>query len=130
MKLLITLVILLAIYFLVKGITGEYKEKQAKEQAAEAGVPADGLTGLPPQFEPSLQQAEAAGPAALKAWLTRYSSYVEDPKLAAIQLDYVGMIGRSDPAEAKRIFKAVKARTPKTSLIYPRIQKLDATFGR
>lgn len=130
MKALITLVILVAAYLLVKGIMGEYQAKQKKEHAAEQGIPADGLTGLPANFEPSLATAEAQGPAALKVWLARYSSYIQDPKLAAIQLDYVVMVGRTDPAEAKRVFHAVKARIPKTSPVYPRVQKLDSTFGR
>ena len=130
MKALITLVILVAAYLLVKGIMGEYQAKQNKEKAAEQGIPADGLTGLPPNFEPSLATAEAQGSGALKVWLPRYSAYVLDPKLAAIQLDYVVMVGRTDPAEAKRVFQAVKARVPKTSPIYSRVQKLDATFGR
>jgi hypothetical protein len=130
MKALITLVILVAIYLFVKGIMGEYQAKQKKEQATEQGIPSDGLAGLPSNFEPSLQAAEAQGAPALKAWLTRYSSYVQDPKLASIQLDYVVMVGRTDPAEAKRVFHAVKGRTPKTSPIYARVQKLDSTFGR
>jgi|SRR3954451_21128933 hypothetical protein len=130
MKILIILVILIAAYFLFNGFKSEYQAKQKKEQAAEQGVPADGLTGMSPNFEPSLQTAESQGPAALKVWLTRYSSYVQDPKLASIQLDYVVMAGRTDPAEAKRVFQAVKARTPKTSPVYSRVQKLDSTFGR
>src|SRR5436190_20490463 len=113
MKALIVLVILIGAYLLVKGITGEYQAKQKKEQAAEKGIPADGLTGMSADFEPSLATAESQGAAALKTWLTRYSSYIQDPKLAAIQLDYVVMVGRTDPAEAKRVFQAVKARTPK-----------------
>jgi len=129
MKALITLAILVAIYMLGKSILGEYHAKQKQEQAVEQGAPADGLTGMQASFEPSLQQAQSQGAPALKAWLTRYSSYVQDPKLGSIQLDYAVLVGRSDPAEAKRVFQAVKARTPKTSPLYPRIQKLNSTFG-
>jgi hypothetical protein len=129
MKALITVVIIAVIYFLGKSFVGAYQAKQKKEQAIEAGVPSDGLTGMPANFQPSLDEAQAQGPAALKAWLTRYSSYIQDPKLASIQLDYVVLVGRTNPSEAKRVFKAVKTRTPKTSPVYPRIQKLNSTFG-
>lgn len=129
MKALITLAILVAVYLLGKSILGEYKAKEKKEQAIEQGLPADGLTGMPANFAPSLQEAQSQGPAALKAWLTRYSSYIQDPKLGSIQLDYAVLVGRSDPAEARRVFRGVKARTPKTSPLYPRVQKLNSTFG-
>lgn len=133
MKALITIAIFLGLYFLGKSIFGEYKNKEAKEQKAEAvakgEITSDGLSGMPPQFEPSYLQAKSQGAAALKAWLERYHSYIQDPKLASIQLDYVVLVGRSNPAEAKRIFAAVKARTPKTSPIYNRVHQLNATFG-
>ncbi len=132
MKALITLVLIVGIYLFGKSIFEQYKAKQKKEEAAARSVdlPADGLEGMPKNFEPSLQAAQAQGAAALKQWLQRYAQNIQDPKLAAIQLDYVVLVSRSDPAEAKRVFLAVKQRVPKGSPVYERVKRLDATYGQ
>ena len=132
MKALITLVLILAVYLFGKSIMEQYKAKQQKEEAAAKAAqgPADGLDGMPSNFEPSLQAAQAQGAPALKAWLERYAPYIQDPKLAAIQLDYVVLVSRSDPAEAKRIFQAVKQRVPKNSPVYQRVKRLESTYGQ
>jgi hypothetical protein len=132
MKALITLALIVGVYLFGKAIFDQYKAKQQKEEAAAKGVyvPADGLEGMPANFEASLQAAQAQGAPALKAWLERYASHIQDPKLAAIQLDYVVLLSRSDPAEAKRIFLAVKQRVPKNSPVYERVKRLDVTYGR
>ena len=131
MKALITLALIVGIYLLGKSIFDQYKAKQQKEEEAAKGIhrPADGLEGMPAHFEPSLQAAQAQGAQALKAWLERYASHIQDPKLAAIQLDYIVLLSRSDPAEARRIFQAVKQRVPKSSPLYERVKRLDATYG-
>jgi hypothetical protein len=131
MKALITLALIVGVYLFGKSIFDQYKAKQQKEETAAKGAsgPADGLAGMPSNFEPSLQAAQAQGAQALKTWLGRYAQYIQDPKLAAIQLDYVVLLSRSDPAEAKRIFQAVKQRVPKDSPIYSRVKRLDATYG-
>jgi hypothetical protein len=133
MKALITIAILVGAWFLLNGIYSEYKAKEAadkkKQEQAEVIATSDGLTGMNPQWEPSLQQAQAQGAATLKAWLERYGPHVQDPKLAAIQLDYVGLLSRQNPAEAKRIFRLVKSRVPPNSPVYPRVKKLEATYG-
>src|SRR5687767_7748897 len=98
MKALITLAIIFGIYFFGKSIYQQAKVKQAKEEAAAKGTPvgpADGIEGMPPQFEASLQAATAQGAPALKAWIDRYRSHIRDPKLAAIELDYVVLVSRS-----------------------------------
>jgi len=132
MKALITLALIVGVYLFGKAIFDQYKVKQAKEEAAAKAVdlPADGLAGMPKSFEPSLLAAQAQGAPALKHWLERYAQQIEDPKLAAIQLDYVVLLSRSDPAEAKRIFLAVKQRVPKNSPVYERVKRLDATYGQ
>ena len=133
MKALITLAILLGIYLLGKTIYQKAKVKQAQEEAAAKGEPAgpaDGLAGMPRQFEASLQTATAQGAPALKAWLDRYRSYIHDPKLAAIELDYVVLVSRSNPKEAQRVFQSVRARVPPDSPIYDRVKRLDATYGK
>lgn len=133
MKAIITLVLLLGIYLFGKSIYQQAKVKQAKEEAAAKGEPAgpaDGLTGMPPQFEASLQAATAQGAPALKAWIDRYRSHLRDPKLAAIELDYVVLVSRSNPNEAKRAFQAVRARVPASSPIYDRVKRLEPTYGK
>jgi hypothetical protein len=132
MKALITIVLLAGIYLFGKAIFDQYKAKEAQEAAAAkaANGPPDGLEGMPANFQPSLDAAQAQGAPALKSWLERYASYVHDPKLAAIQLDYVVLVSRSDPGEAKRVFQAVKARVPKDSPVYDRVKRLESTYGQ
>ena len=132
MKALITLALIAGLYLFGKAIFDQYKAKQQKEEAAAKAAtgPVGGLEGMPSNFEPSLQAAQAQGATALKAWLDRYSSYVHDPRLAAIQLDYVVLVSRSNPAEAKRVFQHVKQRVPKSSPVYERVKRLDTTYGQ
>lgn len=133
MKILITLVLVFAVYWVGKSIYGEYKSKEKREQAAErleeSGLGADGLAGMPREYETSLQTAHSKGPAALKAWLDRFRPYIRDPKLADIELNYAMLLARQNPAEAKRVYLAVKRRTPKSSPVYPKVKRLEATFG-
>ena len=90
------------------------------------------LGGIPSQnsaaLEASLAKAQAGGPAALREWIKACRKLVDDPRLAWIQLDYVVMLGRTDPAEAKKIFAEVKERIAPTSPIYPRIKQLERTY--
>jgi hypothetical protein len=131
MKALITLLLIAGVYFFGKAIFDQYKAKEQKEEAAAKAAtgPADGIEGMPAKFQPSLDEAQAQGAPALKAWLERYASYIQDPKLAAIQLDYVVLVSRSDPAEGKRVFQAVRARVPKGSPVYERVKRLESTYG-
>src|SRR4051812_22864476 len=122
MKALITAVIIAAVYYFGRGIYREYQSKQAAEdRAAGRGAPAPpptgdaALPGLPDKFAPSLEAAQKQGAPALKAWLDRYAQYVQDPRLAAIQLDYVVLASRDNPREAKKLFEEVKARIPANS---------------
>jgi hypothetical protein len=133
MKALVTLVMILGIYLLGKSIYKEAKVKQAKEETAAKGTPAgpaDGLEGMPPQFEGPYQAALAQGAPAVKAWIDRYRPYIRDPKLASIELDYVVLVSRSNPQEAQRVFQSVKARVAPNSPVYQRVRKLEPTYGR
>ena len=133
MKALITIAILAVLYFFGKTVYQQAKVKQAKEEASQRGDPvgpADGLTGMPPNFQSSLDAAMAQGAPALKAWIDRYRPHIRDPKLAAIELDYVVLVSRSNPSEGKRVFQAVKARVPSNSPVYERVKRLDPTYGR
>jgi hypothetical protein len=53
---------------------------------------------------------------------------VSDPRLAAIELDYIVLIGSTNPQEARRLFTAVKQRTPPNSPIYERVKRLEKTY--
>ena len=128
MKALITLVIILGLYLLGKSISNEYKAKQLKENPAAAPTVAV-IDGVPPHLETSLQNSQARGAPALKTWLQHNRKYCRDPRLAEIELDYVVLVSRSNPAEAKQVFQSVKKRTPKNSPVYNRVQKLNATYG-
>jgi len=135
MKALITIVIIAALYYFGRGIYREYQQKQAAEDRAAGRrappPPATGdaaLPGLPDNFAPSLDAAQSQGASALKAWLDRYGRFVQDPRLAAIQLDYVVLVSRDDPREAKRVFQEVKARIPANSPLAGRIKRLANTY--
>lgn len=131
MKALITLALIVGLYLLGKSIHDQYKAKRAQEALAAnpPSGPADGLAGMPPEYEPSLQAAQAQGAAALKQWLDRFRPYLRDPKLAAIELDYVVLVSRSNPTEAKRAFQSVQRRIPPSSPLAERVKRLQATYG-
>jgi len=135
MKALITIVIVATLYYFGRGIYREYQSKQAAEdRAAGRGAPPPpptgdaALPGLPDNFAPSLDAAQKQGATALKAWLDRYGSFVHDPRLAAIQLDYVVLVSRDNPREAKRVFEEVKARLPANSPLAERVKRLAKTY--
>ena len=132
MKIVISILIIAGVAF------GGYKlweywdttnENEGKSTTVQPISPGQ-LKGLPEKLEASLQQAQKGGPKAMKAWLekTKPSGMVLDPRLAAIELDYVLMITKDDPVEAKRIFHEVKDRTPNDSPLYPRIKALEKTY--
>ena len=129
MKALITLVLILGLYLLGKAVFEKFQADQQKSNPQQE-IKAKVLEGLPPQFEPSLEAAQAQGAPALRDWLRKYGQYASDPRLADIQLDYVVLVSRSDPVEARQLFRAVKHRTPKTSPVYNRIERLDPTYGK
>jgi len=106
---------------------GVRDEKVAAEKAKTAAGPQE-LEGLPPQLETSLQAAERAGAVGLKNWLQTYGRMVRDPRRASIELDYCVIVARDNPAEAKRVFAAVKERTLNSSPVYPRIKQLERTY--
>lgn len=87
-----------------------------------------GMPSLPPSLEASLQEAKRQSPAALKLWIEKHRPYVQDPRLADVELDYVVLIGARNYVEAKKIFHAVKQRTPTNSPVYPRIRQLEKNY--
>jgi hypothetical protein len=100
----------------------------AEKEAAAKVVDGNSLPGLPYELQDSLQAAEKNGAASLGSWLKLYGSRVQDPKKAWVELDYVVMITRDNPKEAKRIFGEVKDRIPANSPVRQRIQGMEKTY--
>jgi hypothetical protein len=98
------------------------------KQAAAAQANLNNLPGLPDGWDQSLQTAEDGGAATLGKWLKTYGPSVHDPRKAWIELDYVVMISRDNPQEAKRIFSDVHDRTPPNSPVWPRIHDMEKSF--
>ena len=127
-----TILIILVVVWGVSNLVGFYnKTKDSTEGAPRSQVvapAADPLPPLPPALESSLAQARAGGVDGLKEWLAANQSVLRDPRRAAIELDYAQLLVRSDPAGARRIYQAVKARTGADSPVYDRVQKLGKLF--
>lgn len=104
------------------------KEEETKKKEAAAVVNPAYLPGMPSQLDQSYQQVSQQGTAALRNWLKTYDSVLQDPRKAWIELDLCVSLTREDPSEARRIFKAVKDRTPPGSPVQPRIKQLEKTY--
>jgi hypothetical protein len=137
-KALIAVVLIVVALLGIKELHAYWQQVKTREKAEVAAIrggeaapsPKDPsvLTGMPAALEPSLESAKKAGAPALKAWLKQYHGYVADPKLAAIELDYVVLAGAKNFIEAKEIFAAVRQRIPTNSPVYPRIKQLERTY--
>jgi hypothetical protein len=104
-------------------------EREAEhKQAAAALVIGDQLEGQPQSQVASLQAAQSQGAAGLRNWLKTFDHAVQDPRKAWIELDYVVMLARENPSEARKLFAEVKRRTPPSSPVWPRIKQLQSTF--
>ena len=103
------------------------RENQWKQNATHVVTP-ESLSGMPWELQASLDAAEKEGPEALQNWLKMYNAYLQDPKKAWIELDYCVLIARQNPNQAKRIFAAVKERTPPSSPVWPRILELQKSY--
>lgn len=136
MKALIVLVIIAAVFYLGRAILQRYEDVErhtippSGQSASPEPKPApiSTLEGLPPALEPALAAAQKQGAAGLRTFLSNYGRSIRDPRLADIELDYVVLLSRQDPVEAKRVFEAVKARVTISSPVYERIKKLERTF--
>ena len=135
MKVLIVLVIVAAVFYVGRSILHRYEDVERQSippgQSAPAepkAPPVSSLEGMPPNLEPALAAAQKHGAAGLRTFLSNYERSIRDPRLADIELDYVVLLSRQDPGEAKRVFDAVKARISTSSPVYARIKKLEKTF--
>jgi hypothetical protein len=104
------------------------RDANRRETGATPTESGDNLPGLPPALEPYLQAAIKQGSKTFKTWLNYYGPQIQDPRRAWIELDYVTMVSGEDTSEARRVYAAVKARTPKTSPVYPRIKRLESAY--
>jgi hypothetical protein len=105
----------------------DQKEADARTAATTAINP-QSLPGMSPAYDNSLQIAQQQGATGLGNWLKAYGPAIQDPRKAWIQLDYVLLITRENPQEAKRIFNEVKDRTPPTSPVWPRVHELEKSY--
>ena len=103
-------------------------EEATKRREAAAQLNPAALPGVPQELEQSYQNAQQRGTAALREWFKNHDKVLQDPRRAWIELDICVAISRDDPAEARRIFKAVKDRTPPNSPIQPKIKQLESSF--
>jgi hypothetical protein len=108
------------------------KDLAAQQAAAVSNVVPEQLPGMPPGWEDGYEKANNAAKAGdltmLRAWLKMHGQQVDDPRRAWIELDYMIMISKEDPQEAKTIFESVKDRTPQDSPVYPRVKQLEKTY--
>ncbi len=131
-KIISVLIIVLVLYggwnlFLYWEKVRDEKESSRKAAAAAQVIP-EQLPGMPAGLEPILQAAQKAGASGLKNWLKLHGRQVSDPRLAWIELDYTVLIARDDPAEARRVFAAVKQRITPASPVYERVKQLEKTY--
>lgn len=103
------------------------EETNQKKEAA-AMVLGDQLPGMSPTLDASLEAARKQGAAGLRNWLKTHNQSVEDPRKAWIELDYCMAVARENTSEAKRVFAAVKERTPPSSPVWSRIKQLEKTY--
>ena len=116
------------LYTKYEAIKKEGSRSEQTTPAPSASDPSAALPGLPPTLETPLQMAHKQGAEGLRNFLAQYRYAIKDPRLAAIELDYVVLVNLKDPAEARRVFKAVQERTPTSSPVYERVKRLDKTY--
>ena len=133
MKALIAILIIVVFVFCGWKLFSYYQQVEADtnaKQKVEAGanIRPEDLSGLPNGLYTSLQAAQGNGSTGLRDWLKAYGAQVQDPRKAWIEMDCSLALLRTDPNDAKRIFKAMKERTSTNSPVYPRIRQLEKSF--
>jgi len=97
------------------------------EQAAVLAT-GDGLAGMPYQLDASYRAAKASGAANFRTWFNTNERLLADPRKAWIELELCVAMTRDNPAEAKKIYAAVKGRVPPSSPVYGKVKELEKTF--
>ena len=129
-QILTVIFIAIAVYVGIKFSAYFQKRLQEAEQKTE-GPPlyAPGkLPGLPAELEPAYEEAKAHGLDGLREFLRQHRPEIEDPRLADIQMDYVVLVGRDNPAEARRVLDDIRQRLGPTSSAYKRFQQLQQVY--
>lgn len=108
------------------GPGSEITEEEVPSDKPPAGPTV--MPGLPPQLEAGYEAASRQGAGAVKIWLNANRRSIQDPRLAAIELDYVVMVAGKDFGEAREVFAAVQARTPTNSPLASRIKKMERSY--
>jgi hypothetical protein len=127
-------VIVLLIMGAYKGC--EFYEKHSIEQAeiaatlARRDVNPATLAGMDRGLEQLYKDAQAKGLPGLRDFLQSYrnTTYLTDPKLAWIELDYVVLQAARDPADARKVFQQVRSRLQPGSPVYWRMKDLEGSF--
>ena len=104
------------------------EEETKQKQEAAAMVMGDQLPGMPYQLDEPAGSADSAAPPGCRTWLKTNSQSIQDPRKAWIELDYCVAVAREDPAEARRVFAAVKERIGPSSPVWPRMKELEKTY--
>ncbi|MEO7298848.1 MAG: hypothetical protein ABI042_09760 [Verrucomicrobiota bacterium] len=132
MKALIAILIIVGAAYGGWQIYSYWTQVDAKDKAKteEAPPPISGnqLPGMSPKLDSALEAAMRKGATGLKQFLLQYGQTIRDPRLASIELDYVVLVARGNPAEAKKVFARVKQRTTATSPVYERVKQLEKTY--
>jgi hypothetical protein len=127
-SILIILLVLLGAWHLFQYWQRIEREHDNPKREEAGVVRPDRLPGLPGELSLSLEEAERQGGAALGDWLRMYDRYLQDPRKAWIELDYCVLIAKQNPAEARRVFAAVRERTSPASPVWPRIKELEKSY--
>lgn len=101
---------------------------QKPEQAAALAT-GDSLAGMPYQLDAGYRAAKASGAANFRTWFNTNEKLLADPRKAWIELELCVAMTRDNPAEAKKIYAAVKGRVPPSSPVYGKVKELEKTFG-
>jgi thioredoxin-like negative regulator of GroEL len=103
-----------------------------QEATALKNIVPEQLQGMPSGWEEGYQKAYQAAQngdiATLRNWLKMRGQQVDDPRRAWIEMDYMVIISKQDPQEAKAIFDSVKGRVPQDSPVYARVKQLEKTY--
>ena len=136
MKAAIAIVLIIAFFLGIYKIW-EYwddvdKQREARRAEANEVVSPNSIPGLDYRLQQSLLQAQQAGVKTLKQWLDQNRAYVQDPRLAWIEIDYILLISQTDPGEARKVFATVKKRViagvKPSSPVFKRVEMLSKTY--
>lgn len=129
MRVVIVIIVLMVAALGVSQIVKVYQRSQPDTPTKGAtSAPVDPLPPLPDALQASYQTALAGGAPTLKEWLATYGARVADPRKGDIELEYARLLARNDPGGARRVYLAVKERTPPDSPLIPRIRQLSRLF--